>query len=580
MISVTFAGLLFWTWRSWPDVLIDFGRELYVPWQLASGKTLYADIAYFNGPLSPYINTLAFKLFGVGLSTLIWTNVAVLMAIVLSLYAAVRGMSDDVTAAIACTVFLPLFAFQNGGGSYNYIAPYSHEMTHGILLALAALLALQRWRGERSLWWVALSGIIVGLECLTKPEILLAGSSAAGLALAAHMWNRRFTRRRIASGVFAFTSGALVVPSAVFALLAVRMPAATAWRGITSAWPGAVVLEVSRLRFYTHRLGVDTPAINLVRMLLSTAILAGTFASVMAIAWVTKRGRAVALVVFVVVAIGASALAAGELWLEFSRCLPVVVVVIAIGAIVHLGRNRGDPRPVTVLAFSALSLVLLGKMLLNARLYNYGFVLAMPATILLATLLFGWIPSWLGCRGKNSSVFRRASTALLAGLLFFHLGAIARANHVKRFQVGGGRDAFRADGRGLFVQQALDWLRSSSHRSLAVLPEGVMINYLARLENPTPYVNFMPPELILFGEEKMVGAFRAHPPDVILVVHKDTTEYGLPLFGKDYGRDLFRWIADNYRVVRVFGEPPLRKQTRFGIAVLGRRDPQAPVAHQ
>ena len=37
-------------------LMIDFGRELYVPWQLNEGKALYRDIAYFHGPFSPYLN--------------------------------------------------------------------------------------------------------------------------------------------------------------------------------------------------------------------------------------------------------------------------------------------------------------------------------------------------------------------------------------------------------------------------------------------------------------------------------------------------------------------------------------------
>ena len=47
-----------WTWRKWPDVLPDFGRELYAAWQLSAGKTLYTDVAYFKGPLSPFLNAL------------------------------------------------------------------------------------------------------------------------------------------------------------------------------------------------------------------------------------------------------------------------------------------------------------------------------------------------------------------------------------------------------------------------------------------------------------------------------------------------------------------------------------------
>ena len=47
-------AMLWWTWGRWPDVLVDFGRELYVPWRLASGDVLYRDVAYLNGPLSAY----------------------------------------------------------------------------------------------------------------------------------------------------------------------------------------------------------------------------------------------------------------------------------------------------------------------------------------------------------------------------------------------------------------------------------------------------------------------------------------------------------------------------------------------
>ena len=47
VLFIIFVALAFWSWRKWPDILIDFGHELYIPWQLASGKVLYKDIAFF-----------------------------------------------------------------------------------------------------------------------------------------------------------------------------------------------------------------------------------------------------------------------------------------------------------------------------------------------------------------------------------------------------------------------------------------------------------------------------------------------------------------------------------------------------
>jgi hypothetical protein len=80
----------------------------------------------------------------------------------------------------------------------------------------------------------------------------------------------------------------------------------------------------------------------------------------------------------------------------------------------------------------------------------------------------------------------------------------------------------------------------------------------------------MPPELLLFGEDAMLERFRAHPPDAIALVHKDTREYGAPLFGRDYGQKLAAWARSNYHPVRVFGDPPLEPGSNFGIAILAR----------
>ena len=48
---VALAGLtllfLAFSWRKWPDPLIDFGRELYTPWRLANGAVLYRDVELF-----------------------------------------------------------------------------------------------------------------------------------------------------------------------------------------------------------------------------------------------------------------------------------------------------------------------------------------------------------------------------------------------------------------------------------------------------------------------------------------------------------------------------------------------------
>src|SRR5579872_5844251 len=69
------------SWRTWPEPLVDFGRELYLPWRLSHGAVLYRDVDDFYGPLSQYVNAGLFRVFGVGFTTLIVANLAVYAAI-------------------------------------------------------------------------------------------------------------------------------------------------------------------------------------------------------------------------------------------------------------------------------------------------------------------------------------------------------------------------------------------------------------------------------------------------------------------------------------------------------------------
>jgi hypothetical protein len=219
---------------------------------------------------------------------------------------------------------------------------------------------------------------------------------------------------------------------------------------------------------------------------------------------------------------------------------------------------------------------MLAKMILHVRVGHYGFALALPATLLAVVALVGWLPAWLDRIGAHGVVLRAAALAVLAFGSFEHLRATERWLERKTTWVGEGRDAFRADPRGHYVSRAVAILAASGARSLAVLPEGILLNYLARIPNPTPYVNFMPPEMLLFGEDAWLAAFEADPPDAIVLVHKDTSEYGQRLFGRDYAPRLALWVAAHYRPTTLIGQEPLEPGTTFGIRILRRdEDPSA-----
>ena len=577
LIAAVGTAMLAWTWAKLADPLIDFGRELYVPWQLSQGRVLYADVAYLNGPLSPYLNAFWFRLFGVGIRTLVLCNVAIVAAIVVLLYRLLEQMSDRLAAAAAGLTFVTLFAFGHvtAVGNYNFVSPYCHELTHGLLLALVAFSCLARHDRTGGAIPAAGAGAAVGLVFLTKPEPFLAVSLASLVWLGLGLRAKRATVRRAAGVLGGFLGAALVPPLVAVALLAASMPAGDALRGTLGSWPWVLGGDASSLEFYRELMGTQDLGASLWAMARSAtgygAVLVPSAAVALALG--TSGSWRIAVGGFLLVAVVLGAFSVPSVWLEAPRALPLVTLGVAVA----VSGGLFGPRRAPALALAVFALALLAKIFFNVHAYHYGFALAMPATLLLVVALVGWVPAAIVGRGGSGALFRAVAFACLLVAALTHLEVTARRLAGKTHRLGGGADVLLADARGPVVEAALGALAGQAGEggSLAVLPEGVMLNYLSRRANPTPYTNFMPPELAFYGEERILAALEAAAPDYVALVHKDTREYGVRFFGRDYGQRLYAWIRRNYREVARVGARPLRDE-RFGIALLRRRDGARP----
>ncbi len=584
-LAVASSGLamLGWTWLKWPDVLVDFGQQLYLPWQITEGAVLYRDLAYFHGPLAPYFTALLFELFGTSLMTLVAANLLVVAAIAVLIYRLLLAVGDHLSAAVAGVVFMTLFGFGQylTVGNFNYVTPYEHSMTYGLLLALAALSLLGRFMHRGGLGALAGSGLFLGLAFLTKAEVWLAAAAAIGmgLGLAVVLHAPPGPRRPVVA--LAVFCGAALAPLAVsVALLATAMPLHDAIIGTLGSWPAIVDGRTADLRFYREGLGTLHAGTNAGILLLMTAFEAALIGAAVAGSVAFRRWPAVG-------AAAASAALGVLFWLILKaiptavwmwRPLPVVMIAAGIAVAWQLGARRHRPqearRLILALALIAFALGMLLKMILNARVPQYGFVLAMPAALVTVVLLLSWIPSWIRRFGGEPWVVRGAGLALVLVTIAVHLPLIGAQLAVKTCAVGAGADRMLVDPvRCRLVNQALDEIERvvGPGQTFAALPEGVILNYLARRVNPTPHNNFMPPGVAVFGEEDMLRRLQANPPDVLALVHKDTSDFGFPLFGRDYGQPIVRWIDEHYEEISLIGERPLQERRRYGILLLRRR---------
>ena len=570
VLALAVTAMLSWTWLTWPDVLIDFGRELYVPWRLASGQVLYRDLAFLNGPLSPYLNAFWFRFFGVSLHTLMISNLILYLVQLWCLYRLLRLIARSFAVLVACLVAVIVFGLGQviDIGNYNVVCPYSHEMTHGLTLSLGALLLLTRYVQSRRVGSLVLAGLALGLTFLTKVEAVVALGVAMVVGLTLDTVRMRRLEPRCSRSIALVLTVAVIPVGVALFCLSRAMPTREVWASMTRAWVLAVNSHVTALTFYQRVLGVD----NIPIRLQTISAWVGWYGSLLIpVIWIAMRHRAdrprtKLLLLSFIVPLVTGLVAYGVGILQASSSLVVIPVCLSLLVIVSFHRWCRE-RPASRSASEALvriivivfALTLLAKILLNTHAFHYGFALAMPATAVTILAMLDWIPGWIMRKGGDGRIFCAAGLAVVVTVTVTSLCMSARSLRLRQIPIAEGPDRFFADERGLVMQRVLHTLQTQTGPSdtLVVLPEGVMINYLARRVNPTPFISFLPLEVVAFGEDRMIHAFAAHPPDHILLIDRNTAEYGYRGFGIDYAQRLYAWVMAHYQTrMRFSGMPP------------------------
>lgn len=552
-VAGIFLIMLAMSWNRWSDPLIDFGREVYVPWQISEGAVLYRDIASLNGPLSSYINGGLFYLFGPGLPVLIIFNLGLIILAAWLIYSLALKLGDRTVALFSVIAFLTLFAFGNylNTGNYNFVAPYSHELVHGFILSLLVLLGLQKFLETKRRRWIFLAGISAGFSALTKPEIAIAIIPALFLGIVIWLFQEKTAIKTWLAALSAALAG-IITPIIIAIFL------------FSSAIFGpylALIGSASTNPFYQAILGADAPLANLAHALWLLVVYAAIFGGLIFLTkkLVELRSLNSRVAIGVAAALGGIIFFLIRDWNVFAQLLrpfPLIMLIL-IG---WLFWKRTEQK-IGLLAFSIFAFLLLGKIILNTKIFHYGFVLALPATLVIIISL--------GSR-LQSTFLKIISASILIIFIVVGVRFSYQKYSQKTFLFQTKSDSLKVEksGRTLGVQYALDRLKVilKPDDTIAVVPEGVMLNFLLRHKNPTPYIQMMPAELAVFGEARILESLKKSPPDYIALVDKNMAEYGYRGVGDDYGVETLKWIHSRYKRMELIGEEPFRGY--FGIEIL------------
>lgn len=568
------------TWRRWPDLIIDFGPQLYMPWRITAGAVLYRDLYYFSGgPLSQYFHAALFQCFGVSFLTLIVSNLIITSAMLAVVYQQFSKAADALTSTAIALAIVAVFAFAQytGIGNNNYAAPYAHELLHGLALSVFAIALLARWLETGNIFPLTLAGFCFGLVLLTKPEIFaaLALTVLAAFALTGTLKaERKFTARSLAG----FGLAAAAAPAGFF-LFFLRTES---WRESLRLeffdWRALLYGSVLKNSFYQWSLGLDAPwehlqqtAIHFLTVVLVVAACATSFRKAKSFSPPARRLMNWATLAALWFA------AAKFSWAGCGASLPLLCLVA--GALLLRQFQNGPQRQAVIfpLLWSVFALGMLAKQGVFPRIWHTGFALAMPAFVGAAFLFLWLLPEFLEARHQ---VPRRPMRLAAFGVLLLACIQLAYLSaqfySAKNLPVGFGADRILARGpSGNAVEArnfnlALDWIEKNvpPHATLAAIPQGALLNFLSRHANSTPCLDWNPTLFAVFGATNMFAALTNHPPDYIALVEWQTFEFDTGYFGTaGFGGDVMAWIQANYRTVARFGSEPLQNGL-FGIKIL------------
>lgn len=573
---MTFVVAAALTWRKWPDVLIDYGTQLYIPWRILNGSVLYRDLFYFGGgPLAQYFNALLFKIFGVSFSTLIAANIIFTAGIVLLIYRRFWAAADAWTATIIGTGVVIIFAFAEFTpiGNYNYITPYSYEATYGLMLSTLVVALLADWVGKQRTWIAPVAGFCTGLVFLTKPDVFLALAVAVTAAFI-FFWLRHGQKKFLKSLLVFLAAG--VIPTFFFFLYFLRSQgAAESIRLTFFDWIPLLQGTVTKSPFYQWCMGLDKPLANLenIGIYFGAVVVVVTVYSFV-LRWLRNLKWAPLQYIALLVLISPLLLWAIKFgWIQCGWPLPLLCLSACVLIIWNYKKLE---QPVFPLLWSMFGFALLAKLGLFPRIWHYGFALAMPAFVSSIYLLFWLLPRLLETKFQVPARLFRIMIGLILLVGFVSLFNGSQSIYAqKTLPVGTDGDTMLTyspnTDKSQAIYAALAWTEKymPTNATLAVLPEGVTLNYLTRHVNPSGGLDWNPTMFTVFGQQTMTDAFEKNPPDYVFIVEWDSSDFGVGYFGSspDYGQGLMQWIQKNYRMTLLIGNEPL-KNGLFGIKIL------------
>lgn len=509
------------------NLLYDTGREFLVPDAILQGKVPVKDIFISYFPLSYQINAVLFKIFGSNFDTLRFAGIISAIAASVFMYLISRFFTDCKKALII-TLTIAFTVMFNVSYLFNYVMGISYAFIYAVLSLFISLYFAMHYLKEGK--FLYLSYFFLGLCFALKAEFVFLYLPFFFLPIYKKAGSKKLIFAYLISFIPILLSfGALFIKGFNFSDLInyfiflkrflsskvlahynevvfnTKEPILWAKSTINSI-KLFLMLFLPFLLFFISDIKKNTVKFGFIKIIFAVFTLI--------------------LIIFVFIP-------------NFSACkLYSFLCITALFILYHSIKHKNFPLVFLTLVQLALSIRV-----------NFLYTLNYSAFLLPAGLLVNII--FLLEFIKNDVFKKVFMTFLLAvssiNILYFLISM--KITSLPPVYTERGKIIPGYDIPSKTIKEILYFMKSvDKDKTVLILPEGAMFNYLADRKTNLKYYQLLPNHIETLKEDLIVDDLTKTPPDYILISDIDYSIYGTPLFCKDFGFKICDFTVKNYNL--------------------------------
>lgn len=556
ILTLVFVLPLIFLWGRFGDPVIDCGREAYIPYSMAYlGKILFKDIICIYGPVPYYLNAAAVKLFGAGLNTMYFIGALLSFVFLLALYSLAKRFLKDYLAFIYCLVILFVCVFNPSIS--NFIFPYSYAIVYALVFAVFHLIFLIKFIDNKNPKNLYFAAFFLSLCVFSKYDF---APCALVMMLLMFYYRKNIDFKSFLYVLLFF----FLVPVALLTIFILQ-----------KVTPSDIIFNFKMISnmahspslqyFYTVCTGYFFEFKKTFMFLPNFLYSSFIFTIMGFLGYLSLKTKNIILnIIAFFVIIGFSMLLLINHMRYIFVYLPLLVLFFFIVKIANFVYKKFKIPEIKIPDDDIISFTFILFSILFSLKSLFGLFHELYGTFYLPFILLAfYLAIFSFFKTRKTLALQGSKTVSIIFIALFIIQNFKIFYFVKNNPVKTPAGTiFTGFQLAETMNSAIDYIKKNNpEKSLLVLPEGLMFNFILKKDYPYFNTSFTPLDFDAYGETYLTERVLANLPDNILFLSRDYSDYGKTFLCKDFGLEFCTKINDRYTFVRSFiGNHTLNKQ--------------------